>query len=333
MPDKNKKIAVIGSGSWGTALVKILHNNVENVGWWVRTQETKEHIVEFKRNPKYLRYAEIDSNRIEISTNIKEIIEKYDILIFAIPSAFLDETLEKSGIKSFKDKIIVSAIKGILPQFNLIVAEFFNKKFDVSFENIGIIAGPCHAEEVAMQKLSFLTIAFQNEERAKTIAEIFQNFYIRTKTSTDVAGTEYSAVLKNIYALANGICIGLGYGDNYQAVLMVNSMREIRRFLKKVFPQYRNVVATEYVGDLLVTSYSKFSRNRTFGTFIGKGYTVKSTMAEMNMVAEGYYAVKCLHEINKEFNVNMPILNAVYNVLYEGYSPAVEIRMLSENLS
>lgn len=331
--DNQAKIAVIGSGSWGTALVKILQSNVESLGWWVRTEETKEHIIKHNRNPKYLRYAEVDASKLDISTDLFKIVEDYEILIFAIPSAFLDESLTKAGVQHFRNKTIISAIKGILPQFNLIVAEYFNKKYDVSFEDIGIIAGPCHAEEVAMQKLSFLTIAFQDEEKAKQISALFTSWYIRTKTSTDIAGTEYAAVLKNIYALTNGVCIGLGYGDNYQAVLMVNSMREIRRFLKKVFPQYRNIIATEYVGDLLVTSYSKFSRNRTFGTFIGKGYSVKSTMAEMNMIAEGYYAVKCLYEINKEYKVNMPILDAVYNVLYEGYSPVVEMRMLSELIS
>jgi glycerol-3-phosphate dehydrogenase (NAD(P)+) len=327
------KIAVIGSGSWGTALVKLLLTNLENVGWWVRREDTKEYVLKHKRNPHYLQYAELLPEKLDISTDLKSVVENYDILVFAIPSAFIDEQISASGITSFEGKTIISAIKGIVPEYNLIIAEYFNQKYKVNFEQIGIIAGPCHAEEVAMQKLSYLTFAFMDQEKAEFIASLFATFYIRTKTSTDINGTEYAAMVKNIFALANGVCIGLGYGDNFQAVLMVNAMREVRRFLKVVFPQYRNIVASEYIGDLLVTAYSKYSRNRMFGTFIGQGYSVKSTMAEMKMVAEGYYAVKCLTEINREHQVEMPITEAVYNILYEGFSPIVEMRMLSEKLS
>jgi glycerol-3-phosphate dehydrogenase (NAD(P)+) len=327
------KVAVIGSGSWGTALVKLLQNNLSNVGWWVRSEETKNYVIEHHRNPNYLTYAEINPEKLDINTDLNYIIQKYDTLVFAIPSAFLDDTLDGFGIKNFDGKMIISAIKGIVPKFNLIVAEYFHINFSVPLDNIAIIAGPCHAEEVAMQKLSFLTIACMDEEKAKRIAEYFASFYMRLKTSTDISGTEYSAVLKNIYAMTNGICIGLGYGDNFQAVLMVNAMRELNRFLSKVFPQYRSFVASEYLGDLLVTSYSKFSRNRTFGTFIGRGYSVKATMAEMKMIAEGYYATKCLVEINKEYEIDLPIIQATYNILYEGFSPVVEMRILTDKLS
>jgi glycerol-3-phosphate dehydrogenase (NAD(P)+) len=329
----DKKVAVIGSGSWGTALVKLLGHNLDRLGWWVRNEDTKLSVLEKGRNPFYLQYAELNAEKLDISTDLKKVVEQYDILIFAIPSAFLHDALQKAGITDFSNKILISAIKGIVPQHNQIVANYFHTQYDVKFNDIGIIAGPCHAEEVAMQKLSFLTIAFLDEERAKFMAEMFSTWFMKMKTSTDIAGTEYAAVLKNIFAIANGICIGLGYGDNFQAVLIVNAMREIRRFLEVVFPQYRKVMDTEYVGDLLVTAYSNFSRNRTFGTYIGRGYSVKSTMSEMKMVAEGYYAVKCLVEINKEHQVYMPISEAVFNILYEGYSPVVEMRLLSDKLN
>lgn len=329
----DKKIAVIGSGSWGTALVKLLCHNLDQVGWWVRSDKTKNYVEKNGRNPVYLQYAELEPDKLDISTDMTSIVCNYDVLIFAIPSAFLHKSITEAGISNFDNKILISAIKGIVPEFNQIVANYFHNNYNVPFNDIGIIAGPCHAEEVAMQKLSFLTIAFLEEERAKHIAELFSTWYMKMKTSVDIAGTEYSAMIKNIIAIANGICVGLGYGDNFQAVLIVNAMREIRRFLEDVFPQYRKVMDTEYVGDLLVTSYSKFSRNRTFGTYIGRGYSVKATMAEMNMVAEGYYAVKCLMEINKEHQVYLPITEAVYNILYVGISPIVEMRILSDKLN
>ena len=329
----NKKIAVIGSGSWGTALVKILLHNVEEVGWWVRNQNTIDYVNKHKRNPDYLPFAELDPEKMDMSTDMKFIVEKYDILIYAIPSAFLHSSIQEAGLTDFSGKIIMSAIKGIVPEYNQIVAEYFKRNYDVPFSDIGIIAGPCHAEEVAMEKLSFLTIAFIDENRAQHMADMFSTWYMRIKTSTDIAGTEYAAMIKNIIAISTGICIGLGYGDNFQAVLIVNGMREIRRFLENAFPQNRTVMDTEYVGDLLVTSYSKYSRNRTFGTFIGNGYSVRSTMQEMKMVAEGYYAVKCLMEINKEHQVNLPITEAVYNILYQRKSPTMEMRKLSEKLT
>ena len=329
----NKNIAVIGSGSWGTALVKLLGHNVEKIGWWVRHENTKHHVMVHGRNPDYLQYAELQPDRLDVSTDMKQIVENYDILIFAIPSAFLKKSILANNVTDLSNKIIISAIKGIVPESNQIVANYFHTDFNIRYEDIGIIAGPCHAEEVAMQKLSFLTIAFLEDDKAEHIAQLFSTWFMKMKTSNDIAGTEYAAMIKNIIAIANGICVGLGYGDNFQAVLIVNAMREIRRFLEDVFPQYRKVMDTEYVGDLLVTSYSKFSRNRTFGTYIGRGYSIKATMAEMKMVAEGYYAVKCLMEINKEHQVYLPITEAVYNILYRGVSPIVEMKILSDKLN
>jgi glycerol-3-phosphate dehydrogenase (NAD(P)+) len=329
------QIAVVGAGSWGTALIKLMQNKVDKLGWWVRSEENLKYIQENRHNPRYLSYVDLETDHIDLSTNLKYIIQNYDVLVFAIPSAFLNASLQSAGISTddFKDKIIVSAIKGIVPESNQIVARFFKDQYLVPFENIGIIAGPCHAEEVAMQKLSYLTVAFLQKSKAKYFASRLETPYMKVKISGDIAGTEYSAMLKNIYALANGIAIGLGYGDNFQAVLIVNSMKEIRRFLKKVFPHSRKIVSSEYFGDLLVTAYSKFSRNRLFGTYIGKGYSVKSTMAEMQMVAEGYYAAKCLMELNKEYGVNLPIADAVYNILYENVSPYVEMKILTEKLN
>ena len=329
----NRKIAVIGGGSWGTALTKLLLNNNEKLGWWIRSKDSIDHIKTKRRNPTYLPYVEFETEKLDLSTDLKYFVKNYDILVFAIPSAFLDKTLESYEPLNFDNKIIVSAIKGIVPETNQIVARYFKEKYKVPFENIGIIAGPCHAEEVAMQKLSYLTIAFLQKKKASFFAKNLETWYMKVKTSNDIAGTEYAAMLKNVYALANGMCIGLGYGDNFQAVLTVNSMKEIRRFLKQVFPHSRKIVSSEYFGDLLVTAYSKFSRNRLFGTYIGQGYSVKATMAEMKMVAEGYYAIKCLMEINKEYKVNLPIAEAVYNVLYENVSPVVEMRILTDKLN
>jgi glycerol-3-phosphate dehydrogenase (NAD(P)+) len=251
----------------------------------------------------------------------------------AVPSAFLKAALEGLTPEDFKNKKVFSAIKGIVPEDLLIVGEFFNKKFDVPVDNIGVITGPCHAEEVAMEKLSYLTIASQNTENATFVASQLNSRYIKTTVSDDIYGTEYSAVLKNVFAIASGICHGLGYGDNFQAVLISNAIQEIKVFVDAVHPIDRDIKSSAYLGDLLVTAYSQFSRNRTFGNMIGKGYSVKSAQMEMNMVAEGYYGVKCIYEINKQYNINMPITTAVYHILYEKISPMIEMKLLTDKLS
>lgn len=329
----SKKIAVIGGGSWATAIVKMLCNNMPQVYWWVRNEETVNHIKKFKHNPNYLTSVEFDTSKLIIESDIKSIIKQADVLIMAVPSAFLKTALNGLTAEDFKNKQLFSAIKGIVPEDLLIVGEFFNKKFAVSTENIGVITGPCHAEEVAMEKLSYLTIASQNTEIASYVASQLNCRYIKTTVSDDIYGTEYSAVLKNVFAIANGICHGLGYGDNFQAVLISNAIQEIKRFVDAVHPIDRDIKSSAYLGDLLVTAYSQFSRNRTFGNMIGKGYSVKSAQMEMNMVAEGYYGVKCIYEINKEFNVDMPITTAVYHILYEKISPAIEMKLLTDKLS
>lgn len=329
----SKKIAVIGGGSWATAIVKMLCNNTPKVYWWIRNTATIEHIKKYKHNPNYLTSVEFDTEKLFLDADIKNIINNADILIMAVPSAFLKAALDGITSEDLKGKQIFSAIKGIVPEDLLIVGEFFNKKCNVTIDNIGVITGPCHAEEVAMEKLSYLTIASQNTEIASYVASQLNCRYIKTTVSDDIYGTEYSAVLKNVFAIANGICHGLGYGDNFQAVLISNAIQEIKRFVDVVHPIDRDIKSSAYLGDLLVTAYSQFSRNRTFGNMIGKGYSVKSAQMEMNMVAEGYYGVKCIYEINKEFNVDMPITTAVYHILYEKISPAIEMKLLTDKLS
>ncbi len=327
-----KRVAVIGNGSWGTALVKLILPNTEKLSWYVRNEDDISFIQKYRHNPKYLSSVELFTEKLIISNDINKIAEQSDILIFAIPSAFLKEAMKPLTV-DIRKKYIVSAIKGIIPGENLTIAEFFNEYYNVPFNLSGVISGPCHAEEVALERLSYLTIASKSLRQANAIAELLNAHFIKTITSKDIYGTEYAAVLKNIYAIAAGICHGLGYGDNFQAVLVSNSIQEIKRFLDKTYKNKRKINSSAYLGDLLVTAYSQFSRNRTFGNMIGKGYTVRSAQLEMSMVAEGYYSVSCLHEINKKHNVKMPIANAVYNILYEKISPAIEIKILTENLN
>lgn len=327
------QIAVIGGGSWATALVKIICNNSKTIGWWVRNKETADYINKYHHNPNYLSSVEFDIKKLSISSDLKKIISKSDVLIMTVPSAFLKESLSGISKEDLKNKKIFSAIKGIVPEHNLIIAEFFNQIYEVPIENVGVITGPSHAEEVAMEKLSYLTIASQNSESANFLASKLACRYIKTTTSDDIYGTEYSAVLKNVIAIAAGICHGLGYGDNFLAVLITNGIQEIKRFVDAVHPIDRDIKDSAYLGDLLVTAYSQFSRNRTFGGMIGKGYSVKSAQMEMNMVAEGYYGVKCIYEIKKEYKADMPITDAVYHILYEKISPTIEIKLLSDKLS
>lgn len=330
---ENKKISVIGSGSWATAIVKILLNNTEELCWYMRRDEDIEYTKKYYHNPRYLSSVEFETEKLQLTSDVKKAVEYGDIIILAVPSAFCHETLALLDPQAFKNKIVFSAIKGIIPEHNLIVGEYMNTQWNVPLENIGVITGPCHAEEVAMEKLSYLTIACSNTGNAEWLAEKMRCRYIKVTSSDDIYGTEYSAVLKNVVAVAGGICHGLGYGDNFLSVLVSNAIQEIERFVKVVHPIDRDIKASAYLGDLLVTAYSQFSRNRMFGTMLGKGYSVKMAQLEMNMIAEGYYAVKCVHEINQKYKVDMPIVNAVYNIVYERIAPAIEIRLLTEKLS
>lgn len=327
------KYAVFGAGSWATALVKMLSANLDEVGWYMRSVYTKEHLLREKHNPNYLSSVEFKVEKLKLSNDINEMATYADILIFAIPSAFMHSELEKLTVDISK-KTVVSAVKGIIPETSLLVGEHFHDIYNIPFENIAVIAGPCHAEEVALERLSFLTISCADASKAKEIANKLASHYIKTKISDDVIGTEYAVMLKNIYAIAAGMAHGLGYGDNFQSVLMSNAIREMKRFIKKMHKMKRNINNSAYLGDLLVTGYSTFSRNRMFGNMIGKGYTVKSAMMDMNMVAEGYYATKSAHLLNEKNlkKTRLPIINAVYAILYEGKDPKKVFAKLVDQL-
>jgi glycerol-3-phosphate dehydrogenase (NAD(P)+) len=325
------KFAVIGGGSWATAIAKMLCVNVNQIAWYMRNTAAIEHIKLQKHNPNYLSSVEFDTNKLLLTNNINEAVNFADYVIFAIPSAFLSDEL-KNLTASLKGKVIFSAIKGIVPETSLIVGEHFHQKYDIDYDNIGVITGPCHAEEVALERLSYLTIACGSEDKARNMANNLNSHYIKTKISDDIIGTEYAAMLKNIYAIAAGMAHGLGYGDNFQALLMSNAVREMKKFIRKVHKMKRNINDSAYLGDLLVTGYSVFSRNRMFGNMIGKGYTVKSAMMEMSMVAEGYYAAKSAYKLNREYKAKTPIINAVYNILYEGKDAKEVFKALTDKL-
>ncbi len=333
--DIQNKIAIIGGGSWATANIKMLADNTtgKEIYWWMRNQSSVDHIKQFKHNPNYLSSVEIKLPSQNISTDLKCIIKASNYILLNVPAAFLKEALTGITAQDLEGKCIVSAIKGIVPDENQIIGEFLHQHFNVPIKKFVVISGPCHAEEVALEKLSYLTIASADLGLAAHFAGMINNRYIKTIVSDDIYGTEWSSVLKNIYALASGICHGVGYGDNFQAVLISNAIRELKRFVDTVHPIDRDIKESAYLGDLLVTAYSQFSRNRTFGTMIGKGYTVTSAQLEMNMIAEGYYAVNCLHQVNKQYKVNMPICEAVYAILYKKRPPVAQMQLLAGQLN
>lgn len=324
-------IAIMGGGSWATAIAKIVLERVEHIYWYMRKSETIEEFKRLEHNPSYLTSVRFDIDRITFSSDINEVVRSADTLIFVTPSPYLKNHLRKLKEK-IHNKFIITAIKGIVPDENLICSEYFRQVYNVPDDNLAVLGGPSHAEEVALARLTYLTVGCTDEAKAKTFADMITSDYVKTKTSGDVIGIEFGSVLKNVYAIASGICNGLKYGDNFQSVLVANAVQEMNRFLRAVYPIERNVYDSVYLGDLLVTSYSNFSRNRVFGTMIGRGYSVKSAQIEMEMIAEGFFGTKCMKDINRHFRVNMPILDAVYNILYERISPAIEIKLLSESL-
>lgn len=325
------KVAVLGGGSWGTALIKILTENKRNVGWYIKNPVNADFVVKHSHNPNYLSAATLKTKRLKISSDISQVVSEADLLIIAIPSAFLSQELEKLN-QGLDGKIIFSAVKGVVPESMLIVGEHLNKKLNVPMEKIGVIAGPSHAEEIAMERLSYLTVACVDNKLVKAVASMLKTQYIRTTISNDIVGTEYASMLKNIYAIASGIAHALGYGDNFQSVLMSNAIREMKRFIKDVYKMKRNINNSAYLGDLLVTGYSVFSRNRTFGSMIGKGYTVKAAQMEMRMVAEGYYATQSAKMINQKYPTRIPIIDAVFSILYLGKNPSKVFKKLIKKL-
>ena len=323
------KIGIMGGGSWATALAKIISTTQTNFNWYMRNPEQIEEFKILGHNPSYLTGVKFCLKNITFYNDINDVVKNSDILVLAIPSPFLKQHLQKLNVP-LHNKILVSAIKGIVPDENMLVSDYFSKIYNVPDENIAVLAGPCHAEEVALERLSYLTVACSNEARAQFIADILGTHFIKTSVGYDVTGMEYAAVLKNVYSIVSGICHGLKYGDNFQAIFISNSILEMSRFIDTVSPLGRNISNSVYLGDLLVTAYSRFSRNRIFGTMIGKGYSVKTAQLEMEMIAEGYFGTKCIKEINSEYKVDMPILDTVYSILYERKSAVPAIKKLTD---
>lgn len=333
LSNQHQPVAVIGGGSWATAIIKILSDNhLKEILWWHRDQSAVSFIHKLGHNPKYLSSVPIILPEENISSDLSYVVSKARIVILAVPAAFLKGALASCTAETFRGKKVVSAIKGMIPGQNQLIAEYMQTEFQLPVADFMVLTGPCHAEEVALEKLSYLTIAATDIATGDNFANHLNNRYIKTAISTDIYGTEYSAVLKNVIAIASGICHGLGYGDNFQAVLVSNAIQEIRRFVDTAYPMQRDINDSAYLGDLLVTAYSQFSRNRTFGAMLGKGYSVQSAQLEMNMIAEGYYAARAVFELNQVLGVHMPILNSAYNIMYNHASPAQEIELLSTHL-
>ena len=328
---KEARCAVIGYGSWATAIVGLLAANEARVGWYVRNPEVLEGLLGEGRNPRYLSDVEFDRRRIAPSDDLDEVVREADIVILATPSAYLKTFLEPLTV-SLQDKFVVSAIKGIVPGDYKTIVEYVHDRYDLSYKQIGIITGPSHAEEVSRGKLSYLTVVCTDPENAQMLGEKFATDYIHLSYSTDLYGIEYAAILKNIYALAVGLAVGLGYGDNFLAVLIANSAGEMTRFLEESYPDERDTQVSAYLGDLLVTCYSVYSRNRRLGLLIGHGCTVKSALNEMTMVAEGYFAADCIRHVNLRHKIDMPIAGMVYRVLYEGASARRSMQELTTKL-
>ena len=323
---------MVGGGSWATALIKILSENNVAIKWWLRSKADADHIKQFHHNKSYLSDVQINPRKVKVYTRIRDAFKESEFVILAVPAAFVSDALDELETRDFAGKCVISAIKGMIPEKNQLVTDWISAQYGVPTSRIAVIAGPCHAEEVALEKQSYLTIGSTDLACADAVARLLTCRFVQASPLADIYGIEYSAVIKNIVALASGITRGIGYGDNFQAVLVSNAMQEIKRFVDAVYPQHRDLSASAYLGDLLVTAYSPFSRNRTFGTLIGRGYTIQSAQAEMNMISEGYYAVKSIHAINKQYQVDLPITEAVYQILYEGASPVAEMKKLQGKL-
>jgi glycerol-3-phosphate dehydrogenase (NAD(P)+) len=345
--ERNLRFGVIGSGSWATALVKILTDNGNKINWWVRNPDSINYIKRRRHNPNYLPSAYFDLSKLDILDDINEVIAASDVLVLAVPSAFIQETLAQVNEGALQAKKIVSAIKGLVPGPDVLLNDFLQQQYHISIDNYFALLGPCHAEEVAHEKLSYLTFSGSDKEMTKEIASYFATHYINTVINTDIIGVQYAAVLKNIYALGAGIAHGLEYGDNFLSVYIANAADEMACFLRKAGVQHIvvgehhhadtekkdiNYAASVYLGDLLVTCYSLYSRNRTFGAMIGKGYTVQSAQLEMNMVAEGYNACKCIHHINQSIGAEIPIAETIYKILWERMQPAEGFEKIEEVL-
>ncbi len=326
--DSIGKICILGGGTWGTALAKMVLMKQKHMNWFIRRDDQIEGFYKLGHNPSHLTNVKFNLAQITFYSNIEKAIKDSDTIIVAIPSPYVKQYFRRIWNSSFRGKFVVSALKGIIPSDNMVMSEYLASNFKIPFEQIGVVSGPCHAEEVALERLSFLTVASKDQNKAKLLSEAINSRILKTRISDDVVGIELAAVLKNIYAIAAGICQGLLYGDNFQAVLMSNCAKEMSAFLNGVLPMERCIAEQHYLGDMLVTGYSQFSRNRTLGAMIGKGYSVRSAQLEMEMIAEGYYGAKCIYELNNRFKVDMPIAQTVYQILYEKRPPQEAIRKL-----
>lgn len=327
----NARIAILGSGSWATALAKMVMCNTDHINWYMRRKEKIEEFIRVGKNPGYLSAARFDTSRISFTDDINEVVSNSDILVVAIPSPYLKQSLKKLH-KTVRHKIVISAVKGMVPEENMVISDYMHFKFKIPMDQLGVIAGPCHAEEVALERLSYITIGCPDRNRAKELSALFTTPFVHTTISEDIWGLEYSSVMKNIYAIAAGICSGLKYGDNFISVLVANAIQEISRFANAMNPMQRSIIDSAYLGDLLVTCYSHFSRNRQFGNMIGIGYSVRSAQIEMEMVAEGYYGTKCIHELNERYHVYLPIVDAVYDIIYNQKNASQVIQELAGKL-
>lgn len=328
------KVAILGSGSWATAIAKIVQMNGAEIVWFIRNPQRIEQFKALNHNPAYLSSVRFDIDRITFTDDINRAVRNSDTIIFGMPSPYLKQHVERIT-ESFENKIVISVIKGIVADLNITISQYLTEMFSLKPNQIVTLSGPSHAEEVAYERLTYLTVGCQDDDTARELADFFQNHFVHTTVSKDIIGIQYAGVLKNIYAIASGICSGLKYGDNFQAVLVANAMREMKRFINGVSPEgkaTRHISESVYTGDLLVTTYSRFSRNHMFGTMIGKGYSVKSAQLEMEMVAEGYFGTKCIKEINQKYGISIPIVDCVYNILYKRMSPFVETKLLSDSL-
>lgn len=322
-------VAVMGGGSWATALAKLLLDNCESILWYMRRDDRIEEFRRNRRNPAYLSDVVFDIERIEFSSDINEVCRRADTLLLVMPSPYFKDHVNKIT-EDLSEKFVVSAVKGIVPDDNLIISTYMQKRFGIKPERTLVVSGPCHAEEVALGRQSYLTIGCNDIFHAEQFASLLSGKALKTITSSDVDGIEYASVLKNVYSIASGIVHGLKAGDNFLAMLVSNAIREMERFVDTVCPRPRQICDSVYLGDLLVTSYSRFSRNHNFGSMIGRGYSVKAARMEMEQTAEGYYGTKCIHEINSHYDVAMPILDGVFDILYRGTNPARTIRHISE---
>lgn len=329
--NNQSQIAILGSGSWATALAKMVMCNTDHINWYMRRQEKIDEFIRIGKNPGYLSAARFDTSRISFTSDINEVVNNSDILVVAIPSPYLKQSLKRLK-KNVRHKIVISAVKGMVPEENMVVSDYMHFKYRIPMNQLGVIAGPCHAEEVALERLSYITIGCPDRQRAAEISNYFTTPFVHATISEDIWGLEYSSVMKNIYAIAAGICSGLKYGDNFISVLVANAIQEISRFANAMNPMNRAITDSAYLGDLLVTCYSHFSRNRQFGNMIGIGYSVRAAQIEMEMVAEGYYGTKCIHELNERYHVSLPIVDAVYDIIYNQKNPSVVIQELANKL-